>query len=81
MNCKYCLRKITKAVLEKKRKLKADNARASLAKAKANGKICGRKKMRDDDLIKRLRAQGLSIRAIAREINMSTGAVQKGLKS
>lgn len=41
----------------------------------------GRIKHRNDEQIKELRAKGLSIRAIAREIGMSTMAVQRGLKS
>lgn len=40
----------------------------------------GRPKLRNDDEIKRLRAQGLSIREIAHAIKLSTTAVQRGLK-
>lgn len=79
--CKFCLRPITKAVLRAKYQRKVDNARASAAKAKANGNHGGRKKIRDDEQIKNLRAKGLSMRAIAKVIGMSTATVQKGLKS
>ena len=59
---------------------KIANAIASSKKAKANGSHIGRNKMRDDLEIRKLRAKGLSIRAIAKEIGMSTATVQRGLK-
>lgn len=80
--CPYCHRKMTKAVWALKRKIKVNNALASVAKMKAKGGKYpgGRAKIRDDDQIKELRARGLSIRAIAREIGLSSTAVQRGLK-
>lgn len=46
------------------------------------GKIypIGRPKKRDDKLIRQLRKDGLSIRAIAHATGFSTAAVQRGLK-
>lgn len=64
-----------------KRSLKADNARLSQEKARENGTHIGRPKVRDDEEIKRLRLEGLSIRQIAKRIGMSVHAVQEGLKS
>lgn len=79
--CKYCLREITPEVLAEKKRRKAENARASLAKAKANGNRPGRRKVRDDALIKQLRKDGLVIREIAALVGLSTTAIQKSLKS
>lgn len=79
-NCKFCYRPITKAVLAEKRRRKVENALASLKKMRANGKRGGRKRTRDDNKIRALRRQGLSIRAIALLTNCSTTAVQRSLK-
>lgn len=54
---------------------------AGLAAAKARGVAIGRKKKRDDDEILRLRKEGLSVRAIARQLKIAKGSVQKALKS
>lgn len=78
--CPFCHRQITQAVLDKKRMLKTDNARASTKKRIANGTYAGPPKLRDDSWIKELRRQGLTIREIAKEIGLSTSAVQRGLK-
>jgi DNA-binding NarL/FixJ family response regulator len=79
-DCLYCHRPITEDVVAEKKRRKVANALASVEKAKRNGTKVGPKKKRDDEQIKRLRAKGLSMRAIAKEIGMSTGSVQKGLK-
>lgn len=55
--------------------------KAGLDNAKRKGKKLGRPKVRDDDRIRALRAQGLSIRAIARQAGVSAMAVQRSLKS
>lgn len=81
-SCPYCHRKMTAAVWKAKRQIKIDNAHAMHAKLKESGKWPGgRPKVRNDAEIKRLRSKGLSIRSIAKEIGMSTTAVQDGLKS
>lgn len=54
--------------------------KAGLEAAKAKGKRLGRPKVRNDDKIRLLRAQGRSIRAIAKELGTSVGAVQRALK-
>jgi hypothetical protein len=59
---------------------KVKNAHASVAKAKARGSFLGRRKKRDDVAIGKLRAKGMSIRAIAKATNVSTTAVQRSLK-
>jgi len=53
---------------------------AGLRNAKANGKKLGRPKKRDDDAIRALRGQGHTIRAIAKKVGLSVGAVQRALK-
>jgi DNA invertase Pin-like site-specific DNA recombinase len=77
--CKFCYRPITQDVIDEKRRRKVENARNSARKAKLNGNRGGRKKIRDDEQIKRLREQGLTMREIAAEIGLSTTAVQRGL--
>lgn len=58
---------------------KRENAKASSRKAKENGSRIGRKKIRNDENICRLRDRGLSIRAIAKLEGVSTTAVQRSL--
>jgi len=60
---------------------KRENANASRKKAKANGSKLGRKKIRDDKSINKLRNTGLSIRTIAKIEGVSTTAVQRALKT
>lgn len=82
MICRHCGKdsslKISDPVEYRRRKVA--NARASLAKMRANGKNGGRPKVRDDARIKELRNKGLSIREIAQACGVSTTAVQRGLK-
>lgn len=52
-----------------------------LEHAKARGVKLGRRKLRDDEAIHKLRKSGKSIRQIAKEHNVSTTAVQRSLKS
>jgi DNA invertase Pin-like site-specific DNA recombinase len=54
--------------------------KAGLDAAKRKGKRLGRPKRRDDDQIRALRAQGKSIRQIAKAVGVSTTAVQRSLK-
>jgi DNA invertase Pin-like site-specific DNA recombinase len=63
-----------------KRAERVDNAHNSLAKATANGNKIGRKRIRNNDEIKKLRSEGLTYREIASKIGLSTAAVQRGLK-
>lgn len=79
-NCKLCGRKITRAILARRRAAKVRNAHASRRKAKANGNKMGRRKQRDDFKIKYLRRCGLTIREIAQSVGFSTTAVQRGLR-
>ena len=58
-----------------------ERVRAGLRNARSKGKVFGRPKLRDDNRIRLLRSQGLSIRKIASEIGFSTTAVQRGLKA
>ncbi len=75
--------KIEKAWDNFKKNRKITNARATTAKVKSQGKKVqtGRKKQRDDDVIRSLRKAGLTIREIAKRINLSTTAVQRSLKT
>lgn len=56
-----------------------ERVRSGLANAKAKGKRLGRPKSRNDAEIIQLRAQGMSIRQIAKQLNISKGAVQRSL--
>jgi hypothetical protein len=67
-------------IVESVRRSRVENAHASRRKAIAAGHKLGRKKVRDDAVIMKLRMEGLTIREIAARIGMSTMAVQRGLK-
>lgn len=56
-----------------------ERVRAGVANARAKGKRLGRPKVRDDEVIRALRAQGLSIRQIAAQAGTSTTSVQRAL--
>lgn len=58
---------------------KRENAKASSRKAKERGTRVGRKKIRNDDNIWKLRDRGLSIRAIAKLEGVSTTVVHRAL--
>lgn len=77
--CPRCKRIITQEIVDMLRKSKSDNAKASLAKAKANGSKIGRPKIRDDAKINELRCKGFTIREIAHALKISSAAVQRGL--
>jgi DNA-binding NarL/FixJ family response regulator len=63
-----------------KRMAKVENAKNSAAK-RIHRKTIQKSKMREyRNHILNLRMQGLSIRAIGRELNISTGVVQRALK-
>lgn len=57
-----------------------ERVRAGLMNARAQGKQLGRPKERDDAVIRRLRADGLSLRAIATKVGVSKSSVQNSLK-
>ncbi|OFZ54737.1 MAG: hypothetical protein A2428_00935 [Bdellovibrionales bacterium RIFOXYC1_FULL_54_43] len=58
-----------------------ERVRAGLKAAKAKGTRLGRPRRRDDEAIHHLRAKGVSLRGIGRELGVSVGAVQKSLSS
>ncbi|MGZ3742812.1 MAG: hypothetical protein ACXWRE_03730 [Pseudobdellovibrionaceae bacterium] len=59
---------------------KSENAKISQMKAKAKGTRLGRPKTRDDNLIRKMRSAGASIREIAIKTGTSSAAVQRALK-
>jgi len=63
------------AVAQLERDLIAERVRNGLANAKAKGIRIGRLKTRDSDLIRKLRASGMTFRHIAKIAKCSTGAV------
>lgn len=66
--------------IELKRNRKIENARKSSLKAKANGSKTGPIKRRDDQKILKLHKEGLSIRKIAAETNLSSALIHQVLK-
>jgi len=59
----------------------AERVKDGLRKAKANGKQLGRPQVRvDKDKIIKFREEKKSIRAIANEMNLSKGTVERTLK-
>lgn len=80
--CPYCKRTFTAKELADRRQERIQNALNSQAKAKRNGNKLGRKKIRDDGLIRWYRRhKGLTIRAIAEKTGISTASVQRALKT
>ena len=63
------------AVSQLERELIIERVKVGLANARAKGKIIGRKKMRNSDMIRALRLKGLPYRAIAELCNCSHGSV------
>ncbi len=63
------------AVAQLERDLIAERVRNGLANAKAKGIRIGRLKTRDSDLIRKLRASGMTFRQIAKIAKCSSGAV------
>ena len=69
------------AVAQLERDLIAERVRNGLANAKAKGVHIGRVKMRDSDLIRKLRASGMTFRDVARIAKCSTGAVAAEMRA
>jgi DNA invertase Pin-like site-specific DNA recombinase len=63
------------ALSQLERELIRERVRAGLAAARQKGKLIGRKKLRDSDLIRKLLKNGLSYRAIAAIAKTSHGSV------
>lgn len=69
------------AVAQLERDLIAERVRNGLANAKAKGIRIGRLKTRDSDLIRKLRASGMTYRQIATIAKCSSGAVSAELRA
>lgn len=69
------------SLAEFEKELLRERTLMGLAHARANGKILGRPKKRDDEAIRALRGQGLSFRAIVKQLGVSMGAVARALGS
>ena len=69
------------AVAQLERDLIAERVRNGLANAKAKGVRIGRIKTRDSDLIRKLRASGMTFRDCARVAKCSTGAVSAEMRA
>ncbi len=66
---------ILAAISQLERDLIAERVKAGLANARAKGKLIGRKKMRDSDLIRKLLKAGMTFRQIASIARCSHGSV------
>jgi DNA invertase Pin-like site-specific DNA recombinase len=66
---------ILAAISQLERDLIADRVKIGLANARAKGKLIGRKKMRDSDLIRKLLRAGMSYRNISVVAKCSHGSV------
>ncbi len=69
------------AVAQLERDLVAERVRNGLANAKAKGIRIGRLKTRDSDLIRKLRASGMTFRDIAKIAKCSSGAVAAEMRA
>lgn len=63
------------AVSQLERELIVERVKIGLANARAKGKLIGRKKMRNSEMIRALRKKGLTYRAISELCNCSHGSV------
>ena len=70
---------ILAAVSQLERDLIAERVRNGLANARAKGKLIGRKKLRNSEMIRALRKKGLTYRAIAELCGCSHGSVHAEL--
>lgn len=68
------------AVAEFERSLILERVKTGIIHAKAKGVRFGRPVSRDDGRIRALRSQGKSYRQIAKQLGVSTGAVQRSLQ-
>jgi DNA invertase Pin-like site-specific DNA recombinase len=68
---------ILASIAQLERDLISDRVRIGLANARAKGKLIGRKKMRDSDLIRKLLKSGLTYRAISIIAKCSHGSVHQ----
>ncbi len=66
---------ILAAISQLERDLVSDRVRIGLANARAKGRLIGRKKMRDSDLIRKLLKAGMSYRNISIVAKCSHGSV------
>jgi DNA invertase Pin-like site-specific DNA recombinase len=66
---------ILASISQLERDLIADRVKIGLANARAKGKLLGRKKLRDSDLIRKLLKAGMSYRAISLVAKTSHGSV------
>ncbi|MGE0633504.1 MAG: recombinase family protein, partial [Pseudobdellovibrionaceae bacterium] len=66
---------ILAAISQLERDLIAERVKAGLANARAKGKLIGRKKVRDSDLIRKLLKAGMSYRQISIVAKCSHGSV------
>jgi len=69
------------AFAEFERALVRERTMLGLAHARLIGKRLGRPKLRDDHTIQKLRAEGLSYRAIRHRLGVSMGAVSRALRA
>ena len=68
---------ILASIAQLERDLIADRVKVGLANARAKGKLIGRKKLRDSDLIRKLLKSGLTYRAISSIAKTSHGSVHQ----
>lgn len=66
---------ILASIAQLERDLIADRVKIGLANARAKGKLIGRRKVRDSDMIRKLVKSGLSYRAISSIVKCSHGSV------
>lgn len=72
---------VMKAVTTLKKNFRTERLRLAFIRSRVTGKPVGRPRTRDDSAIKELRRKGLTFKAIAKELNVSLGAVQRALST
>ncbi|MEQ1875654.1 MAG: recombinase family protein [Bdellovibrionia bacterium] len=72
---------VIKAVTQARNIIRGENVHKSLETARSLGEPVGRPRIRNDEKIRKLKSEGLSVRQIARTLHLSAWTVQKSLKS
>lgn len=80
VKCGRCQRPFTDKEIETKKKLKSSRISQARTEAKERGEKVGPDYIYDYDEIRKLRKQGLTVRAIAKQMGCSTSPVSRALK-
>lgn len=76
-HCPHCKQKYQKAFIDEAKRLKLTRLKIGQARAIMEGRHIGRPRKLDFDLVKKMRSEGMTIRAIAKELGCSPSSVNE----